>query len=260
MEVIISGDPCFGACDLKDLPECDTILHFAHSEFGPYEGKKVVYAPYYVDLNCTKVAEKAVKLLEGKDIGLVTTVQHIKELPKVARILEKHGKKVHVGKGAPHDGQVLGCDLNAALSIKDEVDSYLFIGSGNFHPLGVAYYTGKPVIRADPYTKQAEEVDASEWIRGRCLRQTKAMNARRFGIVVSTKPGQKKLPLADAIKSNLEKRGKEAYIISMDNITPDSLLPYNDLDAFVITACPRIVIDDWKNYKKPLLHPKEIKV
>ena len=37
------------------------------------------------------------------------------------------------------------------------------------------------------------------------------------------------------------------------------LLPY-DLDAFVMTACPRIAIDDSAMYKKPVLTPDELEI
>jgi 2-(3-amino-3-carboxypropyl)histidine synthase len=33
-----------------------------------------------------------------------------------------------------------------------------------------------------------------------------------------------------------------------------------DLDAFVMTACPRIAIDDSIRYKKPLLTPQELEI
>jgi len=51
-------------------------------------------------------------------------------------------------------------------------------------------------------------------------------------------------------------RLKKAYKIIIENITPD-VLDYLPFDAFIITACPRIVYDDWKNYKKPVLLPNE---
>ena len=44
----------------------------------------------------------------------------------------------------------------------------------------------------------------------------------------------------------------------MDDISPELLLPFMDLDAFVVTACPRIAIDDSIWYKKPLLTPQEL--
>ena len=52
----------------------------------------------------------------------------------------------------------------------------------------------------------------------------------------------------------------EAYILIVDNLNPDILLPYMELDGFVVTACPRIAIDDSQMYKKPLLTPKELEI
>jgi 2-(3-amino-3-carboxypropyl)histidine synthase len=68
------------------------------------------------------------------------------------------------------------------------------------------------------------------------------------------------MKLAREIKDNLEKEGKEALLILMENISPDLLLPFLDLDAFIVTACPRIAIDDSQMYKKPLLTPQELEI
>lgn len=51
-----------------------------------------------------------------------------------------------------------------------------------------------------------------------------------------------------------------AYLIILDEITPQNLMPFMDLDAFVVTACPRIAIDDSKMYEKPLLTPQELEI
>ena len=66
--------------------------------------------------------------------------------------------------------------------------------------------------------------------------------------------------LAKAIKKELEDLKMEAYIIMVDNVNPDILLPYMDLEAFVVTACPRIAIDDSQMYKKPLITPQELEI
>jgi 2-(3-amino-3-carboxypropyl)histidine synthase len=33
-----------------------------------------------------------------------------------------------------------------------------------------------------------------------------------------------------------------------------------DLEGFVVTACPRIAIDDSQMYKKPLITPQELEI
>jgi len=154
-------------------------------------------------------------------------------------------------------GQILGCDVSNADRIKDKVDEFLFIGSGRFHGLGIAYFTGKKVLIADPYTGAVEGVDPMKPYKEKLLRIAKAHDARVFGVIVGAKLGQKKMALAEKVKKRLEKEGKKAHLILINEITPEKL-DYLPFDAYVITACPRIVIDDWKNYKKALLLPEEL--
>lgn len=248
-ETVLSGDPCFGACDIQFYPEFDLTIHFGHAKM--IDGDRVFYVEAHSDIDVTGVVEKAAKVLDGKTIGIVTTVQHIQELPKAQKILEKRGKKVVIG------GQVLGCRQTNAEKINDKVDEFLFIGSGRFHGLGVMYSTGKKVLLADPYTGTVEGIDPAKAEKDKYLRKTKAMNASVYGIVVGAKPGQKNLAAAEKILNRLEKNGKKAHIIIMNEIAPERL-DYLPFDAFIVTACPRIVIDDWKNYKKPILLPEEL--
>ena len=32
-KVVIFIDPCYGACDLKEIPGMDLLIHFGHTEF-----------------------------------------------------------------------------------------------------------------------------------------------------------------------------------------------------------------------------------
>ena len=54
--------------------------------------------------------------------------------------------------------------------------------------------------------------------------------------------------------------GREGFILLVDDVSPNILLPFMDIDAFVMTACPRIAIDDSIMYKKPLLTPPELEI
>jgi 2-(3-amino-3-carboxypropyl)histidine synthase len=242
-ECVLSGDPCFGACDIQTYPETDLTIHFGHSKM--LESKKVIYVESRSDADISGVVKKAAIGLSGK-IGLITTVQHIDELKEAKRLLENAGKKIIIG------GQVLGCDVSNAIKVKDKVDWFLFIGSGRFHGLGVAYFTGKQVMLADPYTGKIELIEPESLEKEKYLRIEKAHNARTYGIIVGTKPGQKKMLIAEKIRKRLGR----AYLIFMNEITPERL-DYLPFDAFIITACPRIVIDDWKNYRKPILLSEE---
>ena len=248
-EAVLSGDPCFGACDIQAYPEFDQTIHVGHSKL--VDNDKIIYVESHSKMDIEKFVRQAAKVLTGKKIGLITTIQHVDDLPKAKKILDKLGKRAIIG------GQVLGCDQANAKKIADKIDEFLFIGSGRFHGLGVVYATQKKVLLADPFTGKIEELDPMQSFKDTYLRKAKAADAYTFGIVVGSKPGQKNMDAAEKVKQKLEKNGKKAHLVLMNEIMPERL-DYLPFDAFVITACPRIVIDDWKNYKKPILLPSEI--
>ncbi len=251
---IISGDPCFGACDLRFEKDA-TTLHIAHAPITSDD--RVVFEEWPHGIHLGKAVDAALPLLPNT-VCIATTVQHVRELGEAIKILRDTGKSafpIPKGDRCAYEGQVLGCDFSGAKGV--ECDAFLFIGSGRFHPIGLAYYTKKRVIRADPFTGEAEELNADQWLKDKALRMTKANGAKRFGVIVSSKPGQRNDLEAKNIVGKLRAKGFEACVIVMDLITPDSLVQLA-LDAYVITACPRLVIDDWKNYSMPVLLADEI--
>jgi 2-(3-amino-3-carboxypropyl)histidine synthase len=68
------------------------------------------------------------------------------------------------------------------------------------------------------------------------------------------------LELAKNLKNILKDVDREGFILLLDDVSPDLLIPFMDLDAFVMTACPRIAIDDSEMYKKPLMTPQELEI
>ena len=55
----------------------------------------------------------------------------------------------------------------------------------------------------------------------------------------------------------LKEQGKNVIAITMADLTPDKIMNFYKIDAFVELACPRIAIDDFANYPRPLLTFKE---
>ena len=152
---------------------------------------------------------------------------------------------------------MLGCNFSAAR--KEVCDEYLYIGSGDFHPLGVALSTKKRVIVADPFSKEVREVDPSRILRQRSAVIAKSLDAEVFGIIVSSKNGQERMKLASSLKALAKQHGKEAYIILIDLVTPDQLLQFK-VDAFINTACPRLAIDEVGRFPSPMLTPQEFEI
>lgn len=272
-KIIVIADPCFGACDLvnyelKNL-DVDFVIQIGHTSIPNVENFWI--PTLFINAVSTKdvsaVVEKSFPFLEGKKIGVVTTAQHLHTLKVVENILKKHNFMPIVSDGderISEKGQILGCNFTAGTTIADRVDCFLFIGSGNFHPVGLLLSSKKPVIAADPYTNVVKKQELED-LKDTILRQrygaiANSKNAKRFGILVGTKRGQQRIKLADEIKELLDSFNKKSLIITLDQFSPISLQGFGDIDCFVSTACPRIAIDDYLQYKIPILTPVELEI
>ncbi|MBU2617979.1 MAG: diphthamide synthesis protein, partial [Euryarchaeota archaeon] len=78
--VLISGNPCHGACDVDEFlrTRVDVLFHFGHAEMEPMD--KVVFIEVRSNADVIPVLEQAIKMLKGRRIGLITTVQHVHKL------------------------------------------------------------------------------------------------------------------------------------------------------------------------------------
>jgi len=260
-EILISGDSCYGACDLA-IPQAsaidaDMIVHYGHSRML-HTDIPILYVEAKLDFDSQALTEKVLPQIKAwNGIGLATTVQHAHKIPEIRDSLRRHGLRPETGTGTTtHAGQILGCDYTAATAVADRVEGYLYIGAGRFHPLGLAISSGRPVATADPYSMAVgaiTDADVMRIAKRRMAAITAARDASRFGILVSTKPGQFQLATADKLRDLLTEAGKLAAIILIDEITPSRLRDFTEAQAYIDTACPRIAIDGLPDVKKPIL-------
>ena len=200
--------------------------------------------------------------LTGTRLGLVGSIQHLHLLPDFKERLEKAGFEVEIpvgGERLTFPGQVLGCNYSGD---DPSIGHYFFLGSGDFHPIGLVLHTGKPLTMLDPYTGDAREMGRKQI--DRILRQRFGLimqvdGAKVFGILIGEKPGQMRRNLAMRMKRMLERHDRKGYLIALEYIGPE-LIDFYPVDAFVNTACPRIAIDDSTRYSKPLITPFELEV
>jgi 2-(3-amino-3-carboxypropyl)histidine synthase len=253
--VIISGDPCYGACDLalETLSSADVLVHVGHAPVDRQDN--VIYVPNPVDFDL-RVLEKALPLISRGSAGLVTTVQHAHLIPAMELFLKEHGVAVCVAEGSgrtPLRGQVLGCCFTAARETGAAV--ILFVGTGVFHPVGIALATKARVIALDPLTGTVQEVNADALLRRRFAVIEKARQAERIGIILSTKSGQQRPDLARRLAALSER----AVILTMQEVSPDELLNLG-FGCYVNTACPRLAYDDQVRFSVPVLSPQEFEI
>ena len=267
IEAIISGDINYGACDPADreakMLGCDALIHLGHSYMRLKLEVPTIFVPAFAKVDVVPALEKNLEEIRklGERIALVTTAQHIHQLERARGFLEKEGFKVVVGRGDSRvswPGQVLGCNFSAA---KVDAEGVLFIGAGYFHPLGVALATRKPTLAVNPYSGDVIWMDneAERLIRRRWAQIAKAVDAKKFGVITSTKKGQLRLAEAKRVVELLREHGKYAKLIAMNHISYPALEGF-DFDAYVVVACPRVPIDDYENWRKPVLTPPEVEI
>ena len=254
-EVILSGDPCYGACDLAldTLTYADVLVHFGHSPVD--DQPKVIFEPITMDFEMA-VLQNALPLLKGETVGLVTTIQHVHLIPAMELFLQAKGISCRVAEGGgrtPNRGQVLGCSFAAVKATG--ADEILFVGTGLFHPKGIALATHARVIALDPLTGSAQEVSGDALIRRRYAVMEKARGAKSVGIIVSTKSGQQRMDLARRLAS----LSPTAVIVTMREVIPDELLNLG-FACYVNTACPRLAYDDQVRFPVPVLSPQEFEI
>lgn len=267
-DVMVSSNPCYGACDVDDEGlarlGCEAIFHLGHERLLGKTKIPVHYIPVKMTSDPLPLVRKERGKLKGR-IGLLTTAQHLHQLEKIKNYLEKEGFEVLIGKAkgrTKFPGHILGCSFAPARALADKVDVFAFIGSGNFHPLGVSLATGKKTFAFDVETGVVRDMDE---LRDKVLRQrfaqiALAKDAASFGVIVGEKAGQERKKLALRIMRKLKKHGKKAYLIALREVNPENLYSFRRLDVLVSTACPRIAVDDFERYSQPMLTPLELEI
>jgi len=263
---LVSADPCYGACDLATLDaktlDADLIVHYGHSEMVEQQQVPTIYMEAKAKVSVGEAVKRAIPLLKSwNKIGLITTVQHVQALDEARELLLEAGKTIAIGDAGhmKSPGQVTGCDYSNAKAVSKEIEAFLFVGGGRFHALGATLATAKPTIIADPFEKRAYSIEkeAQRILRQRWASISEAEKAKSFGVLVGLKTGQKRLEEALKIKEKLEKSGRKATLLAVREITPEVLMQFPTIDAFVNTACPRVSLDETSKFLKPVLTSEE---
>ncbi len=188
---------------------------------------KVIYIPAKV--KHAGIQELMHKVQIKEKFAIVSTIQFLDEVNE----LKKEGYIVL--------GQILGC--NTVATRGEDVQAYLYIGTGKFHPLNLAFTSKKPVYILDPMTQEFTRITEQEVQRFEKRKKgmlLKYYAADKIGIIVSTKSGQNLLNRALRFKKNC---GKKAYIFMCNNVK--GLEDFQDIQCWVNTACVRILEDDF---------------
>lgn len=220
-------------------------------------------APYTGKVELCSETISYIKNKKYTQMGLYASVQFVGKLEIIETqlkdlgitVITSHPDRAHV------KGQLLGCDnYHNSLNLDENIDAYLYIGDGRFHPLALVYAqkdskSMKEVICNDPINKIMEIMGVEDIItilkkyRGSLL---KFLTAKSVGILITIKPGQEQFKPALL----LEKRypDKKFYFFIDNVISFDQLENFNFIDVWVNTACPMVGFDDQEKFLRGVIN------
>jgi 2-(3-amino-3-carboxypropyl)histidine synthase len=280
-KIVIDISPTFGACDLhvetvKAL-EPDLIIHIGHNMYPNKLGsvphiegilEKTIFIPGYSTRKISNsIIDRLVSILHelgARKVSIVGTIQHVRELPEIAINLRHKGIESIIPKprfSEMEGGQVLGCDYSAINIAEKIVDAHILVSGGSFHYLGALLSSSKPIVKIDPYSENVVyEAEARDrMLKRRYYKILQALDAKSFGLIIGAKSGQYRPWLTNAIESILESKGKSYKRFIVASLSREVLLNIDSsyIDAYIVTSCPRLPIDDLNDFHKPVLTPGE---
>lgn len=220
-------------------------------------------APY--DGSVELVPETVIYLQQRKytKIALFASVQFCQQLEKVEAQLKEGGIKIVISQAdrTNQPRQLLGCDnYHSSLNLNQEVDGYLYVGDGKFHPLALVYAQKdlielKEVICNDPIGKKMSvlTVDDIKTFLGRYRASLmKFLAAKKIGVIVTIKPGQEQFQASLSLE---KKYADKKFFYFIDNVISfDQLENFPFVEIWVNTACPRVGLDDHEKFLKGVIN------
>lgn len=191
-----------------------------------------LHAQYKGDI---KIPDELIPKLPKK-VGLVASVQYLKGIESIKGQL----------KDSVVGGQVLGCRVEEAEKILDKVDAFLYIGTGEFHPIAVYLNTKKEVYCFNPLDNTLTTVDkdaAARFEKKRRGALSKYFTSGVVGILVSSKNGQFYYDKAKKLIEVEKQRNpdKQFFVFCCNTIDLAQFQNFPFIQCWVNTACPRIV-------------------
>ncbi|KAL7272123.1 Diphthamide biosynthesis protein 1 [Rhizina undulata] len=266
IETVIMGDVTYGACCIDDFTaralECDLLVHYAHSCLIPVDVTEI--KTLYVFVTISIDTEHLVATIErnfepGKRIAVVGTIQFNAVLHPLKVKLEDRGYRILVPQIMPlSKGEILGC-TSPRLST-DEVDALLYIGDGRFHlESAMIQNPSLSAYRYDPYSRKftAESYNHTELHTLRRDAIATARKAKKFGLILGTLGRQGNPNTLDNLEARLRELGIPYVLLLLSEIFPGKLKMFEDVEAWIQVACPRLSIDWGYAFPRPLLSPYE---
>eukprot|EP00041_Stephanoeca_diplocostata_P030050 m.899397 g.899397 ORF g.899397 m.899397 type:complete len:504 (-) comp23680_c1_seq1:328-1839(-) len=274
-ETVIMGDVTYGACCIDDYTAralgADFLVHYGHSCLIPVDNTCIPALYVFVDIKIdTSHLLESIRhnFTKGQNIALVSTIQFLAALQACKTELASE-YPILVPQSKPlSPGEILGC-TSPRLNVPDAkgrpntADAIIYVGDGRFHLESIMISNPSlPAYRYDPYSKilSREYYDHEEMLKMRKEAIDKASHARKFGLILGTLGRQGSPQVLERMEAMMQEHGLPYVIVLLSEIFPGKLALFDDVDAWVQVACPRLSIDWGYAFPRPLLSSFEASV
>ena|SRR3989338_4573829 len=200
-------------------------------------------------------------------IAMYASIQFVNKLEIVKKQLAENNIAIITSKPnrANAVSQLLGCDnYHHSLNLKEEelteIEAYLYIGDGKFHPLTLVFaqkdtLDKKEVIVNNPIQNKmflVSEADVKTILNKYKSSLMKFLTANRIGVIVTIKPGQEQFKAGLILEKKYP--NKKFYYFIDNVISFDQLENFPFIEVWVNTACPRVGFDDQEKFRKGVVN------
>ncbi|XP_067864562.1 2-(3-amino-3-carboxypropyl)histidine synthase subunit 1 isoform X2 [Heptranchias perlo] len=242
---LVMGDVTYGACCVDDFTAralgADLMVHYGHSCLVPIDataGIKMLYV--FVDIKIDSahfIDTVRFNFPKGSALALVSTIQFVAALQSTSQEL-RSDYDICVPQCKPlSPGEILGC---TSPHIEKPVDAIVY----------------------DPYSKvfsrEYYDHETMQAIRKDAI--ATATKAKMWGLILGTLGRQGSPKIMEHLESQLQALKLPYINVLLSEIFPDKLRLFQEVDAWIQVACPRLSIDWGKAFTRPLLTPYEAAV
>ncbi|KAM7308494.1 2-(3-amino-3-carboxypropyl)histidine synthase subunit 2 [Ixodes scapularis] len=279
--LFILGDTSYGSCCVDEVAaehiQADSIIHFGHSCLSVPSKLPVlfVFGNSPCDLNELEQGLKNAYFDPETKIVVLFDTQYDHCRDEIFKTVHKSYKNAvpstliipgdPVGESETNPNSVCKCSRRIALPASSKIEDYalFYVGPEGRTLTNLIFTFNECQCHSyDPETQRVrkESVAVNRHLMRRYYLIEKAKDARIVGILVGTLGVRNYLTVLDHLKKLIRSAGKKPYILAVGKLNVAKLANFQEVDVYVLVACPENTLLDSKEFFRPVITPFELEV
>lgn len=278
-DLYILGDTSYGSCCIDEVAaehvKADALVHFGHTCLS-YPSRLPVCFIFGNEPCPLHRLEEGLRLTfrsQETKIIVVFDVQYDHAKESTVAILRSIFRDVVVSElvvpettdpRAEHD-EIRKCARRIVLPPSENVEDYniLFVGPENRTLSNLVLTFGRcRCYSFDPRTQvvRMESAGVNKHLARRYHMIERVKDASVIGILVGTLGVRDYLLAIEHLKHLIEASGKKSYTLAMGKLNVAKLANFQEVDVYVLVACPENTLLDSKEFFRPVVTPFELEM